>query len=736
MADTSPSFEVIYGVVKKHSEELGIVDDVAIKCLEAAIYLQFPEDETEELHSKLANIISGRQTITSKPVKRLPDAFRFTAIEFRNFKAFKKADISFPGKPDDGHMIFFNGENGQGKSSIVQGLQWCLYGECYGKSNIRIDDSKIPNHGAASEGEKEVSVTLYLLNEDDQEIKIERIWVFESRMGGPGEPSKKQNNVHVSIAGEHLTKIDSKRYIDSVFPKSLSKFFIFDGERLDSIVDSLNGSGDTIRDDIYKMLGTPILDDVIFGIQRYRSATLDPQINKYSKGNKEVQKLQKQIDSFTKVVAQGEENNKALQSSLDGYQEQSKLAESQLEGFSHRIQEQTQLTEYRKHIENSIGYIDATKHQFIESIPQLWKSIVHPEVDKVVNKWFADAKVAQARLVLESEIKKIESSTSTCQLCKQPIDDSQRLKMLESKKDELSKMGDIAPALAGTVVQEYNNLDGQDAWKNLFKAKKDLHRHYSEIVRYERKIEKEHLTGLTQSDHDQYISLKKNNDEIHKAIGKCNFKISHELAENTRNREDLKKRTYRRDKLIRDDPNSDDKLSDLQAQSDVAYNIEQCMNLSRDELADTLRLSIENKTNEFFQDLSTSNEYGKIAIDDRFRLTISWSDENLDPELSAGYLNLLAYSFVLALNEVSCRNKPFFMDTPFGRLDNNHRKSVLRLLAKKQFQVSIFVHLGETDANVVEDLATAYEKLVVEATYANYNITRDEDSHESFVTLL
>jgi len=737
VAGASPSFEAIYSVVKKHAQELAIPDDIAIECLEAAIYLQFPEDETEELHSKLADIISGKNTKTSKPAKRLPDAFRFTDIEFRNFKAFRKVDISFPGKPGDGHLIFFNGENGQGKSAIVQGLQWCLYGECYGKSNVRIDDRNIPNHGAASDGESDVSVTLYLLNEKDDEIKIERLWTFESAMGSAGV-SEKEENVHVSIAGEYLSRTDSKRYIDSVFPKSLSKFFIFDGERLDSIVDSLQGIGssESIRDDIYKMLGTPILEDVFVGIERYRSATLDPQIMKFSKGNKEVQKLQKQIDTFAVVIKQGEKNIKELESALHGYEEQNKLGQSQLEGFSHRIQEQTKLTEYRKQIDNCRGYIDATKNRYRELIPYLWKSVVHPEVEAVVEKWIVSSTAVQAKSILENEIQALESTTSTCHACNQPIDDSRRIEMLNAKKAELTKMGDVAPVHDYSILHRCSKLDGKTAWIDFFNAKKELHTHRSEVTRFLRKIDKEHLTGLTKKDHEQYISLKKNGDEIQKAIGKTNTKIIHEQAELKRHHDDLRKRTVRRDHLIENDPNADVKLSKLQSQSDLAHSISVCMERSQDELADTLRSIIQDKTNEFFQELSTSDEYGEIQIDERFHLKSSWVDQDMDPELSAGYLNLLAYSFVLALNEVSCRNKPFFMDSPFGRLDNNHRRSVLRLLAKKKFQVSILVHLGETDVNTVDDLSSAYEDAVLKEIYANYNITRDEDSHESVVTLL
>ena len=54
---------------------------------------------------------------------------RIESIEIQNFRQYRKEKFTFPrikGKKDI-HVII--GENGEGKTNILNALTWCLYGE-------------------------------------------------------------------------------------------------------------------------------------------------------------------------------------------------------------------------------------------------------------------------------------------------------------------------------------------------------------------------------------------------------------------------------------------------------------------------------------------------------------------------------------------------------------------------------------------------------------------------------
>jgi DNA sulfur modification protein DndD len=56
-------------------------------------------------------------------------------------------------------------------------------------------------------------------------------------------------------------------------------------------------------------------------------------------------------------------------------------------------------------------------------------------------------------------------------------------------------------------------------------------------------------------------------------------------------------------------------------------------------------------------------------------------------KLSAGEKEVLAYSFITALNLSSVNPAPFVMDTPFGHLDSQHRDRLLQSLPRLDVQV-------------------------------------------------
>src|SRR5690606_12305032 len=64
---------------------------------------------------------------------------------------------------------------------------------------------------------------------------------------------------------------------------------------------------------------------------------------------------------------------------------------------------------------------------------------------------------------------------------------------------------------------------------------------------------------------------------------------------------------------------------------------------------------------------------------------------------SAGAEQVVALSLIGALKRLAARRRPVIMDTPFGRLDRQHRQNILRFVPTLADQVALLVHSGELD---------------------------------------
>jgi DNA sulfur modification protein DndD len=133
---------------------------------------------------------------------------------------------------------------------------------------------------------------------------------------------------------------------------------------------------------------------------------------------------------------------------------------------------------------------------------------------------------------------------------------------------------------------------------------------------------------------------------------------------------------------------------------------------------DRLRQDVEAKASEIFKDLTTEPDYSALRINDRYGLTLVDENGREIIERSAGAEQVVALSLIGALNRVATREGPLVMDTPFGRLDTQHRANILRFVPRLGTQALLLVQSGELDRT--RDLAAISGKVA-----RQYELVRD-----------
>ncbi|MBT7260806.1 MAG: AAA family ATPase, partial [Desulfobacula sp.] len=156
---------------------------------------------------------------------------KFRKLTIENYKSFQfPTEIHFP-QGNNGKSIFLiGGMNGAGKTSIMEAVNFCLYG---GKVN---DIFKAINRKEKALGNVRVSFELVIEMDDFSELIVKRTWA-----AGAVE-SPKANDLDerlVVVRDGKRVSVQNKQmwqdFIRATIPPGITQFFFFDGEKIQEI---------------------------------------------------------------------------------------------------------------------------------------------------------------------------------------------------------------------------------------------------------------------------------------------------------------------------------------------------------------------------------------------------------------------------------------------------------------------------------------------------------------------
>jgi DNA sulfur modification protein DndD len=142
-------------------------------------------------------------------------------------------------------------------------------------------------------------------------------------------------------------------------------------------------------------------------------------------------------------------------------------------------------------------------------------------------------------------------------------------------------------------------------------------------------------------------------------------------------------------------------MDGIRRQKDLAANLVSLFDKAVEEYREDLRRKIEQDATQFFLELTTEHDYGALRINENYGLTIVHRDGRAIPIRSAGAEHVVALSLIAALQNNAPVHGPVVMDSPFGRLDEQHKRRVVRCLPQLASQVTLLVYRSEVDPQVV-----------------------------------
>jgi DNA sulfur modification protein DndD len=136
---------------------------------------------------------------------------------------------------------------------------------------------------------------------------------------------------------------------------------------------------------------------------------------------------------------------------------------------------------------------------------------------------------------------------------------------------------------------------------------------------------------------------------------------------------------------------------------EVATGLYDLLNEAVDVYRDKLRRKVEADASSLFLKLTTEPEYSGLQINESYGLSILHKDGAVIPVRSAGAEHIVALSLMGALQKNAPLQGPIIMDSPFGRLDDQHTTKVVESLPDMATQVMLLVYESELEPRIARE---------------------------------
>jgi DNA sulfur modification protein DndD len=263
---------------------------------------------------------------------------KINSLEIVNFRSYQnKHNITFSIKPDK-KITLFLGDNGGGKTTLLNAIYWCLTGEltpsCDLTEGIKNTDAKISNPDAQCYCElkyfhDDINYRLRRTLNNDQTIRLD-LW--------------KTDNTGVDRSVNY-----PDNELKKIIPKNIAKWFYYDAESFTKL--TLEGSK-AFKEDLRKTLGFEMIDLTLMYLNKARSKKIRMQTGLVS--DEEITSLQTNVTQAEEILPALEKNYKDEEIEYENY-------EAKINGLSKKLTEITIAQGFQRDYDNEINTLKILK---------------------------------------------------------------------------------------------------------------------------------------------------------------------------------------------------------------------------------------------------------------------------------------------------------------------------------------------------------------------------------------
>lgn len=647
-------------------------------------------------------------------------------LELKNwgpYKGYHRIDFPEPTATRRIHLI--RGENGNGKTHLLRAMVICLHGERgmdivepvrigSHSDRTRLNDflKSALSHGADEDGtgpQLKLAVTLY---DGEKEVKVTRSWWFEGRDDEPEE------ELALTIDGKPFApyasskdEVDDEKQalIQSLIPKSVTKFFFFDGEEIKSIAE--RDPQQAVSEGLDALLGFQLLTDLQKDIGKQRTEITNA-LASSRREHAELQRIDAEISRLEadrievdgtikdkkREIEQFEASRQALRRKLPGGSSTaSSSAQSKLNLIDEKKRLQADHDNAARQLGDAVGgdlslalnsaLVTSTLERLAgERNLRTWKSQreeLEPQCEKLNERLLGRAAPQPTPALTEEQRAFLQDRLrAEWKLILHPPPDG------VPSAEWFSDFSSDALIEAERRLRSVSNAP-DDRVSALVQTIRDLDR---SVERLQERIE-------NYDDDETHRGVLQQIEELSQKIGS----LEREIGENADKLEQLDEdiAARKRDRSLRLGKHG--KADELTERLRVTDDLDAVITDFREKLKFARIEDLEESIQQMMVKLAHKgdDQFNRIEIDPKtFRLVVLDADRNEVEKPSAGEQEILALSMIWALGRISRRDLPLVIDTPLGRLDRRHRDNIVnRFLPEGANQVIVLA----TDAEITDE---------------------------------
>lgn len=605
------------------------------------------------------------------------------SMTIENFRPYK-GPLSIDFARGEKNVTIIQGRNDMGKTSFINAFTWCLYdkepfrdegieGRC---NQLALDEVNIKD-------EVDVKVEMFMEDSSGRNIRIIRKQTF---IKTSDMASRSKNNSELIIYrddGLNEVKIENPdKYIKNNLPESLQEYFMFTGEKLTQF---FKKDQELVKKGVYTLYQLDLLENINIQAKKWETYFS----NKFRKINPKLSELKNELSQ----IIEDEQNDKIL---LRQNREHIKTLEVEIKTLYMEIGSSgADDNEIRKDIENlndekrSLKYdLEGIQKEYSSLISDNFSHIMAYDLLKNLEKWAEFEEKSENEKDIPfviSDLKKLlKNKECVCGASLEKHTD--QYKHIEHLIEYLEETSNESGLKIENIIAELLNVSGNVLARYPTNFSVDLSAKKQKIreVRQDIKTKEIKIEGLkTRLDNLDIDAI----DELNKEINEKQKLIKTLTEDNTILTENLK--TYpiminELNNLISQAIEDEGVKDDISDKMDFCEEIKLISNKIHDELAVNIYQTLSKVVTDEYNTIHWKPDYKKIIVDQDFKVLVEKSRGNIvsatDP--STGSRNVLALTFMAALNSLSGFVLPQIIDTPIASLDLEMRSEVAKALPR------------------------------------------------------
>lgn len=638
---------------------------------------------------------------------------RLQSIELTNFRQFKDEKIQFAIDKNQ-NVTLIMGDNGSGKTSLAQAFFWCFYGTNSFQDKILLNrlvaNNMIPN-------QKEMVCVRVYLEHKQEEYCVVRQQEYTKQYNDSLKPqnsilaiSKKDKNGNRMWLGtgktESLKNIELTNTINDIMPQDLSKYFFFDGEKIETLSKEIS-SGRKSNNFVEAV-------NSLTGLKATRNALnhLNPKLKGSVIGKLEDEYISgsdRRIAELTEEIKRLKSEWQSADNDINSADESIKSNDLYIEELENKIKTYAEAENLQRTKTIRQNELEQHKWRKYQSLSRIYDNLNR---DNLFDRFICEWPVKEALVILSNsdvsgkDIPKLHGDTIKYLLKqKQCIcgtileENSKEWKVLENLINYLppesisTSIGNFIKRMKDKYQEKVYLLnDARSDFASILTLDEQISQCLEEIDEIDKKLngkdvsrEVNRLNKLISTTKINTVQLCNNKSALEKRIGGFSVSIQSKETE----RDTLAKKSSQ---------NASIALAKKYAEAlydkfNVEYTAKEIKTKAN------LQAYINENFKKFFNGSIT------LQIDDNYAVKVSVNDKFNSLETSTAQGIAVIFAFLAAIIRIAKENSanetyPVVMDAPLSTLDNQRIKIVCDTLPQIADQVIIFIK--DTDGKVAE----------------------------------